>query len=113
MAFFPGSAVECSLGHACPETNPPLAPVPDPAGAMQCQTAASSAAYATEEGHIAHTCRHGRWDSPPYPLHACPRDQAVLSAGVLGPPDQPLPLLWGGEETVSAQTLTGARWPEV
>ena len=29
-------------------------------------------AYATEEGHTAHTCRHGRWDSPPYPLHACP-----------------------------------------
>lgn len=31
----------------------------------------------------------------------------------LGPPDQPPPLLWGGEETVSARTLTGAWWPGV
>lgn len=72
VAFFLGSTAECSLGHACPETNPPLAPVPDSAGAMQCQTAASSAAYATVEGHTAHTCRRGTWDLPPYPPHACP-----------------------------------------
>ena len=39
---------------------------------MQCQTATSSTAYATVEGHTAHTCRRGTWDLPPYPPHACP-----------------------------------------
>lgn len=65
--LLPGQRGGVRFGTRLPRDKPPLAPVPNPAGAMQCQAAAPSAAYAVEEGHAAHTCRHGAWDSPPCP----------------------------------------------